>query len=183
MAQLAQHVTNEFESKEGKNDNGDVNGTDLKTHLSKFSVSSRVFSLLQKQSISMDELTTFTNQDLVDWSNEQNLKIIERRRFINAVKSLKQHKQSNNNNNNNNTNEVKIVRVFLGNEEKEQLSKFDEMEKNINQMIDVTNDINNKKNNNVNNLIEEVNSVCDEMQSFVDSLRKDLLTQFKLRYT
>ena len=40
---------------------------------------------------------------------------------------------------------TKIVKVYLGNEEKEQMEKFDDMKKNINKFLDNTNDINKNK--------------------------------------
>ena len=61
---------------------------DLKAHLSKYNVSDTVYKLLCDESITFDELITFTTNDLKDWCNEHSLGTIERRRFVNAVKSL-----------------------------------------------------------------------------------------------
>ena len=102
----------------------------LQTHLSRYNVPNGVYKLLCDESITIDELVTFTNEDLKDWCNEHSLKTIERRRFLNAVKSL-----PNATANKKLDNEPKIIPVLIGNEEKEQLSQFDEMKKNVENMI------------------------------------------------
>ena len=63
----------------------------LKAHLSKYNVADRVYGLLYNESITIDELITFTILDLKDWCNEHSLKTIEKkRRFLNSnsTKSL-----------------------------------------------------------------------------------------------
>ena len=143
----------------------------LKEHLSKHNVSDAVYALLQQENITIDELITFTVEDLKDWCNEHKLKIIERRRFLNAIKSLP-NAQSNIQ-----VSEPKIVEVpiFLGNEEKEQLNQFDDMKNNVENMIKCVTEIKTKMN--VDNVIEEINKVCDKIESFVETLRKNLLKQ------
>ena len=149
---------------------------DLKTHLSKYNVPDTVHKLLCDESITVDELTTFTIKDLEDWCIEHSLKTIERRRFVNAVKSLP-NAQSNVQ-----PLKEKIVEVpiFLGNEEKEQLSQFDEMKNNVNKMIKHINEIHKKSNANGVHVIQEINKVCDEIQSVVEKVRKTLLQQVYL---
>ena len=51
----------------------------LKAHLSKYNVSDTVYILLYDESITIDELITFTIKDLEDWCIEHSLKTIERR--------------------------------------------------------------------------------------------------------
>ena len=83
---------------------------DLQRHLKRYNVPDRVFNLLKQDSITCDELTTFTNNDLERWCDENQLRTIERRRFINAVKSLPNAQASK-------PDAPKIVQVpiFLGN--------------------------------------------------------------------
>ena len=134
---------------------------DLLAHLSKYNV-------LSNESITYDELITFTIEDLKDWCDEHNLKTIERRRFLNAVKSLPNAQASKTND----KPQIVEVAIFLGNEEKEQLNTFDEMEKNIKQFLNAVNDIKNKAN--VTNVIKEINTVCDQIHILVESLRTSL---------
>ena len=61
---------------------------DLKSYLSKYNVPDRVYNLLCDESITFDELMTFRVKDLDEWCDEHSLKIIERRRFLNSIKSL-----------------------------------------------------------------------------------------------
>ena len=76
----------------------------MQVHLSKFNVPNRV---------SIDELITFRTTDLDAWCTEHQLKTIERRRFLNAVNSLK------NTNTSTNLNTQPVVKlVFAGNEGK-----------------------------------------------------------------
>ena len=144
---------------------------DLKGHLSKHNVPDTVYELLCRESITADELTTFTNEDLKDWCNEHSLKTIERRRLLNAVKSLLNAQA------NIEPEKTKIVQVevpvFLGNEEKEQLNQFDEMKKNVTSMIHHINEMQIKIN--VDRVVQKINQVCDEIESFVKTLRRNLL--------
>ena len=156
MAQAASSGTNEGEAQ---------NDIDLQSHLSKFNVPDRVFTLLKQESITVDELLTFTNKDLEEWSGEHSLKTIERRRFINSIKSLP----------NCHANKPQFVKIFLGNEEKEQLKKFDDMEKNVKKMIENVNNIDKHKQTNAGNIIKEINNVCNQIQTFVENLRTKLL--------
>ena len=142
---------------------------DLKAHLSKYNVPDKVYALLCDESITVSELVTCTIKDLEDWCNEHSLKTMERRRFVNAIKSLP-NAQSNIN-----VQPPKEKIIFLGNEEKEQLSQFDEMKDNVNKMIKSINSIENKTK--VDGVIEEINKVCDEIVTFVEKLRKNLLQQ------
>ena len=58
-----------------------------------------------------------------------------------------------------------------------QIQQFEEMQNNIKSMIDGIGDIDKDKKANVESIISEINTVCDQMQTFVESLRKDLLQQ------
>ena len=144
---------------------------DLKTHLSKHNVTDKVFKLLCKDSITIDELTTFTNEELKEWCNENSLKIIEKKRFVKAVKLLANSQA------NKTDNEAKIVSVFVGNEEKEQLTQFDNMKNNVKNMMNHIHQFGKKSN--VDKIIKEINSVCDEIQSCVEKLRNNLLNQVR----
>ena len=145
----------------------------LRTHLTKYNVPARVYKLLCDESITADELITFRTNDLDDWCNEHSLKTIERRRFLNAVKSLP-NAQANKPDNKPKVVEVPVP-IFLGNEEKEQLSQFSKMEENVQNMINHINEMENKSN--VDKIIKEIDNVCDGIQSFVEKLRKNLLKQ------
>ena len=141
---------------------------DLQAHLKKFKVPDNVYTLLQQESITVDELLTFRTSDLDGWCDEKQLKMIERRRFLNAVKALP----------NANANEAQIV--FVGNEEKEQMSRFEEMENNVTNIINSIDEINEKKKLNVNEIIKEINNVCDEIEAVLKQVRKDLLVQVSI---
>ena len=167
MTQLA----NEFAGRSDEGAEGQVQDTqfDLKTHLSKYNVSDTVYKLLCDESITVDELITFTNEELKDWCNEHSLKTIEKKRFINGVKSLPNAQA------NKSDNEPKIVAVLVGNEEKEHLSQFDEMKNNVQNMMNHISEVQNKSNQD--KIIQEIDNVCDKIQSFVEALRKNLLKQ------
>ena len=141
---------------------------DLQRHLSKYNVCDRVYKLLCHDSITVDELITFTNSELKDWCDENHLRIIEKKRFVNAIKSLPNSQATQHD-------EPKIVPIFLGNEEQEQLSQFDKMEKSITNLMNYISEIENKSN--VEKVVQEINDACDEIQSFVETLRKNLLHQ------
>ena len=51
------------------------------------------------------------------------------------------------------------------------------METNIKEMIENANLINAKKQANVDSMIQEINNVCDKIQTFVQDLRNNLLQQ------
>ena len=146
---------------------------DLKAHLSKHNVPNRVYELLCNNSITADELITCTTKDLEDWCNENELRMIERRRFLNAVKLLPNTQA--NKRNDHDAPEIVQLPIFLGNEEKEQLNKFDEMENNVQKVIDCIKQI--KDSTKVDKVIQEINIVCDEIETFVAALRKNLLQQ------
>ena len=141
---------------------------DLKSHLSKYSVPNTVYRFLCDESITVDELVTFTVEEVREWCNEHSLKLIEKKRFLNAVKSLPNSQA-------NKPDESKIVTVFLGNEEKEQLSQLDDMKNNVENIIDHINEIENKSK--VDEIIKEINNVCDEIQSYVERLRQTTVSQ------
>ena len=141
----------------------------LRTHLAKYNVPDRIYDLLTQDSITVDELSLFRVKDLDNWCDENHLRTIERTRFINAVKSLPNAKA------NKPENQAKIVPVLIGNEEKDQLSQFDDMKNNVKNMINHVNKLQNKLN--VDKVIEEINNICDDIQSRVETLRKNLLTQ------
>ena len=143
---------------------------DLQRHLSKYNVCDRVYKLLCHDSITVDELITFTNSELKDWCDENHLRIIEKKRFVNAIKSLPNSQAIAIKHD-----EPKIVPIFLGNEEQEQLSQFEKMEKSITNIMNCISEIENKSN--VDKVVQEINDVCDEIQSFVETLRKNLLQQ------
>ena len=69
---------------------GQVHNTqfDLQKHLSQYKVPDTVYQLLCADSITVDELVTLTNNELVDWCNENGIKTMAKRRFINSVKAL-----------------------------------------------------------------------------------------------
>ena len=140
---------------------------DLRAHLSKYNVPDRVFDLLEKDSITADELSTFRTKDLDNWCDENELRTIEARRFVNAVKALPNAIAT----------QPKVVKVFVGNEEKEQLTQFDEMETKINKLIENVTNINKKKKANMNNIIKEINNTCAKILTFVENLRKNLVQQ------
>ena len=143
---------------------------DLKQHFKKHNVDDKVFNLLQKDSITFDELLTFTNNDLERWCDENRFKTIVKRRFINSIKSIP----------NSQANKLDFVPVFLGHEEKEQLTQFDDMKNNIKNMINAINDINDKCQDK--KIITQINNVCDDIISFVQQLRTNLLKQVVLQY-
>ena len=148
---------------------------DLQTHLSKYNVSKTVYKLLCDESIVCDELITCTIDDLEDWCNEHSLKTIDRKRFVNAIKSLP-NAQSNIESTRTKIVEVPVhVPIFLGNEEKEQFSQFAEMKNNVENMIHDINEI--KTKSAANGIILGINNCCDQIQSFVEALRGDLLKQ------
>ena len=154
-------------------DEGQVESTkfDLQQHLSKYNAPTTLYKLLCYESITVDELLTFTTNDLEDWCNEHNLKTIERRRFINAVKKLPNYGQRVNND----ETQAKTEVVFLGHEEKEKLNQFYEMENNVSKFIDLVHDIQTKSS--IENGIKQINCVCDQIQAFVANLRKNLIRQ------
>ena len=160
MAQLADEPTNE----------GQVETRfDLKQHLSEFNVSDAVYKLLVQESITFGELVTYTSDDLKDWCNEHNIKTSERRRFINAVKSLPNAEASKP------SAIQKEKMVFVGKEEKEQMNEFDEMETSVNKTIADIRDTDKKSKMNVDQVIKDINDVCDQIQTFVENLRKKLI--------
>ena len=149
---------------------------DLKGHLHKYKVPNTGYQYLLVESITFEELVTFTIDELTGWCNEHSLKIVEKKRFINAVKSL-----PNSQANKKEETKIKVQKekefIFLGNEEKEQINTFGQMQNNIKKMINVINDINNKKNANVENVIEEINGICKQVKSLVEILRNNLTKQ------
>ena len=180
MAQFVDEGTDE--GAEGQVEDTKIN---LRAQLTKYNVPDRVYKLLCDESITIDELSTFTTEDLKDWCDEHSLKTIERRRFLNAVKSLPNWKPPANVNANNPatsaaTAKPKIVTVFLGNEEKEQLTQFDEMKNNVKNMMHGI--VKLKDKSNVDKVVQEIDSVCDKIESFVKQLRNNLLKQVLVIY-
>ena len=162
-------ITTQNSSKEFK-DEEEVSECELniQEYLSKYNVAEKVFTLLQQESITVNELLTFTNQDLERWCDEHKLKTIERRRFINAIKALPNAETAN---------KPEIVKMFLGDEEKEQLKQFDEMKSNINAMIDIVGKIKEKQETSINDVIKDINKLCDDIciEKLAQEMRKDLL--------
>ena len=60
----------------------------LKSHLEDFNVPDKVYTLLEGDGIRVNDLTSFRIKGLDGWCHEHSLKIIERTRFIKAVKAL-----------------------------------------------------------------------------------------------
>ena len=148
---------------------------DLKTHLAKYNVPERVYNLLVEESVTVSELLTFRTTDLDYWSDEHELKAIERRRFINAVKALPNAEA-----NKPSTAKPNIVKIYLGNEEKEQIKQFGDMKANVNKMKHTIEQMNGKNQTNAENAIKDVNNVCNQIQTFVENLRNKLLKKVKL---
>ena len=73
--------------------------------------------------------------------------------------------------------QAQIVRIpiYLGNEEKEQLNTFDEMENNISKIMNHLKEM--KNSTIIDKVIQEINDVCDEIETYVAALRKELLKQ------
>ena len=151
---------------DGRDQNAKLN---LRALLCKYNVPDTVYKLLCDDSITIAELSAFRVKDLDNWCDENHLKTIERTRFINAVKSLPNSQA------NKPENEGKLIPVLIGNEEKEQLTQFGEMENNVKNMINHIEEL--KTKSNFDNVIEEINVVCDEIKSHVEELRQDLLKQ------
>ena len=166
------------ESKEGDAETNNEQNQDLQAHLSEFNVPNRVATLLKQENITIYELITFTVEDLKDWCNEHSLKTIERRRFLNAVNSLKN--ESNIIGGNTKGRQTRLV--FVTNEEKEQINEFNRMSQNVETMIKCVNNINENSLKNVNVAINEINSVCDKIESFVKQLRQSLLAKMWVHF-
>ena len=156
----------------GDDENGDDESQRLKSWLAQHNVPDAVFNALQEDEITLSELATFSSQDLTDWSQEHGLKTIVRRRFINAIESLPNARVAEN---------TEIVQIYIDKEEKEQISKFDEMTQNIKSMLDKVKNIKQGLQTDVTKAKEDVNRVCDEMNKFVESLRENLLKNVSLQ--
>ena len=181
MSQVDSNGTN-HDSKEGELSD------DLAIHLQKFSVSDRVYSLLKEDNVTTKELITFTVKDLEDWCNEHHLKTVDRRRFINAIKALpnsESHKESINGSRIGSPISSPLLSprsqamqfVFVGNEEKEQMTKLNEMTRNGSKLMENIKNINEKGRQSMNDVIGEINQVCDQVQEYVEQLRKNLLNE------
>ena len=170
----------QYDDEGAAQDEGQVQETqfNLRAHLSKYNVPHTVYKHLCDESITVDELITFRTSDLDNWCDEHNLKAIERRRFLNAVKALPNAQVNTKEEINK---EIIPLPIFLENEEKEHLGSFDAMKNNVTKMIDTVNDI--EKKTNIENVIEEINSVCYQIQTFVENLRKNLIKQVCTIYT
>ena len=136
---------------------------DLKKHLSKFNIAETTYEALSDESTTVDELITFTVDDLTDWCKEHSLTTIERRRFVNAVKALP-NCQAN-------------VDILLDNKEKDHLSQFDEMKNGVLKTIDMINKFEIEEKNNMDNISKEIDDAYDEFISFADKLRNHLLQE------
>ena len=157
-------------------DEGQVENThtqlELKEHLAKFNVPETVYKALSDESITVDELITFTIEDLTDWCNEHSLKIIERRRFVNAVKALPNSEA-------NKPSKPKIVEILLDTEEKEQLSQLDEMKNGVRKTIDMINTFEIEDQNKMDEISKEIRVICDEFSSLAEKVRKHLLQELE----
>ena len=66
-------------------------GLDLQEYLNKHGVSPNVFTLLDNESITINDLVTSTNAELEEWSHENNLNTIERRRLLMQLACYQMH--------------------------------------------------------------------------------------------
>ena len=138
--------------------------TPLQKHLKKHNVSDGVYKLLEEESINQAELSTFTNDELKDWCNEHNLKTIERKRFITAVKALPNAQI-------NKSQKKQVIKIYLSQEEKEQMTQFNKMKQEINEMTNDINEIKCQNKSKVDKIMKEINQTCDQIQEFVEQLR------------
>lgn len=145
--------------------------TCLQNHLKKYNVPEIVYRHLEQQCITQAELVTFTSDDIKDWCNEHNLKTIERRRFINAVKALPNAEI----NKPKPSKEKEIVKVYLTKEEKEQMIEFNTMKHTVHKMIKDIGEIKAKNKSNVTTITKEINSFCNQIQIFIEQLRAKCL--------
>ena len=157
----------------GEQSNGDMNNIDLKHYLSQYSVPDSVYSLLNDESITISELFTFTNDDLKDWCVEHKLKTIERRRFINAVQNLPNSQLSENGR------KQEIVKVYLVNEEKEQMNELNVMKRNINNVIKHINNMSKSSTNNINDIKNEITNVFYQIETLVEQSKQTQLKEVK----
>ena len=148
---------------------------DLKGHLTKFKVSESVQNLLKTEDIDIDELVTFTVKNVEDWCKEHSLKTIETIRLVNAIKSLP----------NSAANYETLIRtergfIYLNQKEQLQREKFEEMITNVQALMENIDNINQSRQINEQSLITQVNDTCDKIQTFVENIRADLLSQVRL---
>ena len=100
------------------------------------------------------------------------MKTIERRRFINAVKSIPNCQAVKNT-----KPQQPIVKIYLGNEEKEQMKQFNSMKTNVNKKIKIIETAINQSKIHVKKVNVDINAVCNQLIQLVDQLRSNLLKQ------
>lgn len=125
------------------------------------------------------DLIRFTIKDFEDWCNEYSLKTIERIRFVDAVKNLPNAKA---NEPQAPTPQEQQTRTFiyLSKEEQSQREKFEDMKANIEILMTSINNIDKTRSSNEKSLINNVNNACDEIQTLVEQLRTNLLSQLQV---
>ena len=136
--------------------------------LKKHKVSESIYSMIKNEELTMKELETFTIDELRSLCRENGIKTADSRRFINAIKSIPGSEASR-------RPEQIIKKIYLTDKEKQQMSNFDQMAKNITDLIDKLEITKSDSVSNFNNTVDTVNSFCDELASHVNTLRRRLI--------
>ena len=155
-----------------ENDEG-IQSSPLEELLSKFNVSDAIYEMVKKENLTIDELVTFTSDELKDLCNENKIKTSDKRRFINAIKSIPNSESSKPK-----PKEI-IKKIYLSNEEKEEINNFDIMKNNINNLSKLFKTNINESDLNNKNIKNEINAIYDQIISYIDGLRDKLIKQVK----
>ena len=153
--------------REGEKDDG------LREWLLNQKIPSSVCDALELENVTKREIMTYSEQDLIDLCNHLNLNIVIKKRFINSIKSIPNAVSSISQN-------KSIIKVFLGNQEKQQMEQFKIMTETLKKNINTATNELKECDNDIDNMKNEINKVYDDIQTMVEQARTQDLNKVEL---
>lgn len=147
---------------------------DLRALLVNHKVPGFVCDTLDELQLTKEEIISYTEQELIDLSNHLNLNIVIRKRFLNAIKSLPNSAASSNLSN------KSIVKVFLTNEDKQQMDEFKTMRKNMQGSLSTVSNELKECENYFQDIENQVSDIYDKIKVMIEATMQNDLKKVEL---
>ena len=150
---------------------------DIQVHLQKhgFKQYNKIAAAVENGEITVEDLVQCSETDLSQLCQEYGIGVIQKNRFISAIKALPNAKSSEKNTKKQNT-----PFVFLTAEEQNTMNKFDSMKREIKQMIENIKEISLANETGIGQRKEIVNQECDKLIQFINVQRKEAIEQVEI---
>lgn len=147
------------------NDNKEDETTKLKKWCKNNKIDEKVGELLQNDGLTLQELGTYDEDDILEWCKINGIKIAQRKRLVLAVGVIPKAHQ--------------VVRVRLTAEEANTLDEFKVMSQHCERSIEKIAEFKTNSQTNATNAETQINTICDKLLETVNSLRSTAVSKTK----